>query len=120
MEEFLKDPGVSSRVVNGGTVQVRVPKVVPAPHTVSAASILGVGDGGIASGLDEMAEEASAQKKRVALQRQAAVTVEAAEDYARRFESGVNEVRLFFVVSSLIDLILSLCIQIGGIVNFFR
>ncbi|KAF3517377.1 hypothetical protein DY000_02060382 [Brassica cretica] len=46
-----------------------------------------VGDGGI----DEAAEEASAQKKRVSLQRQAAVTVEAAEDYARRFESGVNE-----------------------------
>ncbi|KAG2266438.1 hypothetical protein Bca52824_073517 [Brassica carinata] len=46
-----------------------------------------VGDGGI----DEAAEEASAQKKSVSLQIQAAVTVEAAEDYARRFESGVNE-----------------------------
>ena len=64
-------------------VHIRVPKVAPAPHTVSA-----VGDGGI----DEAAEEASAQKKHVSLQRQAAVTVEAAEDYTRRFESSVNEV----------------------------
>uniref|UniRef100_A0A1J3H090 Histone-lysine N-methyltransferase 2B n=1 Tax=Noccaea caerulescens TaxID=107243 RepID=A0A1J3H090_NOCCA len=87
VEEFLIDPWGSSRVLTEGTVQVKVPKVAPAPQTVSAASISGVGDGGI----DEMAEEASAQKKRVALQRQAAVTVEAAEDYARRFESGVNE-----------------------------
>lgn len=91
MEEFLIDPWGSSRVLTEGTVQVKVPKVAPAPQTVSAASISGVGDGGI----DELAEEASAQKKRVALQRQAAVTVEAAEDYARRFESGVNEVTLF-------------------------
>ncbi|CAH8266163.1 unnamed protein product [Arabidopsis lyrata] len=52
VEEFLKDPCVSSKVFNGDTVQ-----------------------------------EASAQKKRVALQRQAAVTVEAAEDYARRESS---------------------------------
>ncbi|KAJ4889282.1 Uncharacterized protein Rs2_29030 [Raphanus sativus] len=59
-----------------------VPKVAPAPRTVS-----GVGDGGI----DEAAEEASVQKKHVSLQRQAAVTVEAAEDCAWRFESGVNE-----------------------------
>ncbi|KAL1193772.1 PHD finger protein EHD3 [Cardamine amara subsp. amara] len=89
VEKFLKDPEVSSsKVVNEGTVQVRVPKVAPAPQTVS---ILGVGDGGFGSGVDEMAQEASAQKKRVALQRQAAVTVEAAEDYARRFESGVND-----------------------------
>ncbi|EFH56500.1 hypothetical protein ARALYDRAFT_904099 [Arabidopsis lyrata subsp. lyrata] len=40
VEEFLKDPCVSSKVFNGDTVQVRVPKVVPAPQT---ASILGVG-----------------------------------------------------------------------------
>ncbi|KFK38256.1 hypothetical protein AALP_AA3G089500 [Arabis alpina] len=78
VEEFLIDPLRSSRVFTNGTVQVKVPKVVPAPHTVS--------------GFDEMAEEASAQKKRVDLQRQAVVTVEAAEDYARRFESGVNEI----------------------------
>lgn len=105
MEDFLKDPHVSSKGVNEGTVQVRVPKVTPAPQTVSAASNLGVCDGGIGSGVDELAQEASAQKKRVALQRQAAVTVEAAEDYARRFESGVNDVRLFtflFVCSLLL------------------
>ncbi|KAG7557893.1 hypothetical protein ISN44_As11g038280 [Arabidopsis suecica] len=88
VEEFLKDPCVSSKVLNGGTVQVRVPKVVPAPQAAL--------DGAICSGVDELAEEASAQKKRVALQRQAAVTVEAAEDYARRFESDVS---YFFLIA---------------------
>ncbi|KAL0719804.1 hypothetical protein Bca4012_069128 [Brassica carinata] len=86
VEDSLIDPwGSSSKAV---TVQVRVPKVAP------AASITVVGDGRIvdeAAAEEEEEEEASAQKKRVSLQRQAAVTVEAAEDYARRFESGVNE-----------------------------
>ena len=77
MEDSLIDPWGSSEVV---TVQVRAPKVRKDS----------IGDGGV----DEAAaaEEASAQRKRVSLQRQAAVFVEAAEDYARRFESGVNEV----------------------------
>ncbi|KAL0857908.1 hypothetical protein Bca101_063062 [Brassica carinata] len=85
VEDSLIDPwGSSSKAV---TVQVRVPKVAP------AASITVVGDGRIVgeAAAEEEEEEASAQKKRVSLQRQAAVTVEAAEDYARRFESGVNE-----------------------------
>ncbi|KAH0867584.1 hypothetical protein HID58_074606 [Brassica napus] len=47
-------------------------------------------------GIDEAAEEASAQKKSVSLQIQAAVTIEAAEDYARRFESGINEVSFLY------------------------
>ncbi|KAF8083053.1 hypothetical protein N665_0794s0014 [Sinapis alba] len=83
VEESLIDPWGYSKVVTEGTVQVRVPKVV--------ASIPVVGDGGIDEAAAAAEEEASAQKKRVSLQRQAAVTVEAAEDYARRFESGVNE-----------------------------
>lgn len=83
MEESLIDPWGSSKAV---TVQVRVPKVAPA-----ASSITVVGDGRIVDEAAAEEEEASAQKKRVSLQRQAAVTVEAAEDYARRFESGVNE-----------------------------
>lgn len=36
------------------------------------------------------------QNKCVSLQRQAAVTVEAAEDCAWRFESGVNEVSFLY------------------------
>lgn len=76
MEDSLIDPWGSSKVV---TVQIRAPKVRKDS----------IGDGGVDEAAAE--EEASAQKKRVSLQRQAAVTVEAAEDYARRFESGVNE-----------------------------
>ncbi|KAF3595560.1 hypothetical protein DY000_02021557 [Brassica cretica] len=58
-------------------------------------------------GIDEAAEEASTQKKSVSLQIQAAVTVEAAEDYARRFEPGVNE------LSSLTIRLVSVGIKIG-------
>lgn len=76
VEDSLIDPWGSSKVV---TVQIRAPKVRKDS----------IGDGGVDEAAAE--EEASAQKKRVSLQRQAAVTVEAAEDYARRFESGVNE-----------------------------
>ncbi|WZY74124.1 hypothetical protein YC2023_006364 [Brassica napus] len=77
VEDSLIDPWGSSKVV---TVQVRAPKVRKDS----------IGDGAVDEAVAE--EEASAQRKRVSLQRQAAVTVEAAEDYARRFESGVNEV----------------------------
>ncbi|XP_010547264.1 PREDICTED: histone-lysine N-methyltransferase 2C [Tarenaya hassleriana] len=86
LKDLLKDPLGDSRVFRDGTVQVRVPKVVSAP------SVVVVGDGG---GADETAvamEEAAAQKKRVALQKQAAVAVEAAKDYARRFESAFTAV----------------------------
>ncbi|OMP04927.1 Zinc finger, PHD-type [Corchorus capsularis] len=79
VEEFLKDPwGV--RVSREGTVQVPVPKVAPVP----------AGDGGVGGGGDAVEEAASAssQAKRLALQRKAAAAMVAAEDYARRVESG--------------------------------
>ncbi|XP_021280478.1 uncharacterized protein LOC110413824 isoform X2 [Herrania umbratica] len=80
VEEFLKDPwGV--RVSREGTVQVPVPKVAPVP----------AGDGGGGGCGGDAAEEAasvSAQAKRLALQRKAAAAMVAAEDYARRVESG--------------------------------
>ena len=44
---------------------------------------------------DEAAAAASAQAKRAALQRKAAAAMVAAEDYARRFESGDLAVRFF-------------------------
>ncbi|KAE8727469.1 Detected protein of confused Function [Hibiscus syriacus] len=73
LEAFFKDPwGV--RVAREGTVQVPVPKVAPVP----------AGDGG---GGADTAEE-SAQAKRLALQGKAAAAMVAAEDYARRVESG--------------------------------
>ncbi|GMJ01438.1 hypothetical protein like AT3G08020 [Hibiscus trionum] len=71
VEEFLKDPR-GFRVSREGTVQVRVPKVA----TVAA------GDGGGAGAVEE-STSALAQAKRLALQRKAA-----AEDYARKVESG--------------------------------
>ncbi|KAL4342130.1 hypothetical protein GQ457_08G023880 [Hibiscus cannabinus] len=75
LEGFLKDPwGV--RVSREGTVQVPVPKVAPIP----------AGDGGGGGGADTVDE--SAQAKRLALQRKAAAAMVAAEDYARRVESG--------------------------------
>ncbi|CAN8269997.1 unnamed protein product [Cochlearia groenlandica] len=96
LEEFLKAPLVSSKSIVDSTVQIRVPKVVPCPRTAPSISNLGIGGGGGGGGgdacVDESAEEASAHKKRVSLQRQAAATVEAAEDYARKFESGVGGV----------------------------
>nr|VDD24579.1 unnamed protein product [Brassica oleracea] len=71
-QQWLRNGKIGFHVVQGYSgrwvvsnwigVHIRVPKVAPAPHTVSA-----VGDA---------AEEASAQKKHVSLQRQAAVTVE--------------------------------------------
>ena len=74
----MQDPwGV--RVSREGTVQVPVPKVAPVP----------VVDGGEAGGdaVDEAAS-VSAQAKRLALQRKAAAAMVAAENYARRVESG--------------------------------
>ncbi|KAK8614398.1 hypothetical protein V6N13_122756 [Hibiscus sabdariffa] len=89
VEGFLKDPwGV--RVSRQGTVQVPVPKVAPVPAGD------GVGGGG-ADTLDE-----SAQAKRLALQRKAAAAMVAAEDYARRVESGDVTVALASK-SSIVD-----------------
>ncbi|XP_022756808.1 uncharacterized protein LOC111304502 isoform X2 [Durio zibethinus] len=79
IEDFLKDPwGV--RVSREGTVLVPVPKVAPVP----------AGDGGGGGGVGAVQEAASVspQAKRLALQRKAAAAMVAAEDYARRVESG--------------------------------
>ncbi|CAN1184609.1 Histone-lysine N-methyltransferase 2B [Linum perenne] len=101
IEDLLTD---SSRIraSTRDTVQVLVPKVVPPPAPpapvalpasisvpVPAAAALPVavvadGDGGE----DSEALSASAHTKRVALQKKAAATMVAAEDFARRFESG--------------------------------
>ena len=77
VEEFLKDPwGV--RVSREGIVQVPVPKVAPDP----------TGDGGGGGDAVEEAASVSALAKRLALQRKAAAAMVAAEDYARKVESG--------------------------------
>ncbi|KAF2293562.1 hypothetical protein GH714_002825 [Hevea brasiliensis] len=94
IEEFFKDP-LGIRDSKKSTVQVLVPKVAPVPAApaptfgvVAAGDGGGGGGGGGAGGGSELGEEASAQTKRVALQRKAAAAMVAAEDYARRFESG--------------------------------
>ncbi|KAH6810708.1 PHD finger family protein, partial [Perilla frutescens var. frutescens] len=89
VEQFLKDPWLIKARENA-TIQVLVPKVTvsplpppPPPQFAPDVSAPGVGGG---------AEEASAQVKRAALQKQAAAASLVAEDYARRFESGDLEV----------------------------
>ncbi|KAK9283559.1 hypothetical protein L1049_011807 [Liquidambar formosana] len=85
VEEFLKDPW-GLRVGEKGTVQVAVPRVVKPPPPPPVV-VVGTGDGGVGGGGD--AEEMlSAQTKRVAMQKKAAVASMVAEDFARRFESG--------------------------------
>ncbi|KAJ9158794.1 hypothetical protein P3X46_024341 [Hevea brasiliensis] len=92
IEEFLKDPlGIrDSKEVS--TVQVLVPKVEPVPAVPALPfGVVAAGDGGGGGGGgggDDLGEEASVQSKRVALQKKAAAAMVAAEDYARRFESG--------------------------------
>lgn len=94
VEEFVKDPwGIRVRDGKGTTVQVWVPKVVPPPPPVQPVGVVGEALGG-ADGVDEMAAAMSAQTKRIALQRKAAAAMIAAEDYARRFESGNLVVRV--------------------------
>ncbi|XP_061352536.1 uncharacterized protein LOC133297404 isoform X2 [Gastrolobium bilobum] len=61
------------------TVQVAVPKVVPPPPPPPD---------GVPVGGDALDESASMKAKRVALQRKGAAAMIAAEEYARRFESG--------------------------------
>ncbi|CAI0404675.1 unnamed protein product [Linum tenue] len=102
IEELWRDPS-RIRASNGATVQVLVPKIVPAPpppipvpaaptpvSVPTLAPQLAGGDGGDVDlgGEDSAALSASAHTKRVALQKKAAATVVAAEDFARRFESG--------------------------------
>ncbi|KAG5627490.1 hypothetical protein H5410_012708 [Solanum commersonii] len=84
LEEFIKDPwGLKAK--QPATIQVKVPKlnVAPPPQVP-------VGDGGGGSGGDgeEASAISSAQTKRAALQKKAAAASMAAEDFARRFESG--------------------------------
>ncbi|CAL0326187.1 unnamed protein product [Lupinus luteus] len=89
---FVSDPS-GIRVSADRTVQVVVPKVVPPPppppsqvlppcHVVPAAVGVSAADCDLA-----VEEAASAQAKRVALQRKGAAAMIAAEEYARRFES---------------------------------
>lgn len=96
VEEFLKDPR-EARVSREGTVQVQVPKVIPAPTPILVAAAVDGDGGGLAgAGGGDVGDEAiavSAHTKRVALQKKAAAAMVAAEDYARRFESGDIAVR---------------------------
>ncbi|KAG7948339.1 hypothetical protein I3843_13G005000 [Carya illinoinensis] len=90
IDQFLKDPwrirpSSDKSAGENDTVQVLVPKVVAPPPLPPV-----VVDGGIgaSNAVDELAAAASAQSKRIALQKKAAAAMVAAEDYARRFESG--------------------------------
>ncbi|MGV8048634.1 hypothetical protein PJP07_31010, partial [Mycobacterium kansasii] len=74
VEEFLTDPW-SIRAGGRTTVQISVPRI-----TAAAGSV--VADGG------DVDEVFSAQNKRAALQKRAVAASLAAEDYARRFETG--------------------------------
>ncbi|KAL8171488.1 hypothetical protein V2J09_023292 [Rumex salicifolius] len=85
LQEFLTDPWFS-RVTAGGTVQIPVPKVTPPPPPPVVHA--NVADSAVASAQAGAEELLSAQTKRAALQRRAAVASMAAEDFARRFESG--------------------------------
>ncbi|KAI3818479.1 hypothetical protein L1987_12287 [Smallanthus sonchifolius] len=69
------------------TVQVLVPKVVAMPPTTQTIAAVGEGGG-------DVADELSVQTKRAAMQKKAAAASVAAEDYARRFESGDVAVEL--------------------------
>ncbi|KAF7153315.1 hypothetical protein RHSIM_Rhsim01G0128500 [Rhododendron simsii] len=87
VEDFFKDPWLLRVRDEGATVQVTVPRVVvPPPPPVPAATT--PGEGGLGGGDGEDLLLLSAQTKRAAMQRKAAVASMAAEDYARRFESG--------------------------------
>ena len=83
LEHFFKDPWII-RVKEGATVQIPVPKVVPPPPPPPVSAIVHGDD--VAPSAEELL---SAQTKRVALQKKAAVASLAAEDFARKFESGV-------------------------------
>ncbi|XP_050384766.1 uncharacterized protein LOC126801456 [Argentina anserina] len=87
VHDFLSDPsGIRARD-DGRTVQVVVPRVAPPPPppTLPVPAVV-VKDAVVVE--DESAAAATAQAKRAALQRKAAADMVAAEDFARRFESG--------------------------------
>ncbi|KAL3732693.1 hypothetical protein ACJRO7_029358 [Eucalyptus globulus] len=109
LQEFLNDPwrirapDAPPAAAAAATLQVAVPKVVPPPppplplQTAAGADApagIAAGAGGAAAasasadGADDALAAVSAQAKRAALQKKAAAAMVAAEDYARRFESG--------------------------------
>lgn len=93
VQEFLKDPsGIRARD-DGRTVQVVVPRVAPPPPPPPQPIPPSVVGDAVAAVDDESAAAATAQAKRAALQRKAAADMVAAEDFARRFESGDLSVR---------------------------
>ncbi|KAL2514474.1 PHD finger family protein [Forsythia ovata] len=92
LEQFIKDPWLIKSRQNA-TVQVMVPKVVRTPASAPAPAPPQHPEGPTVDGKDRVEDEAalaaaSAQVKRVSLQKKAAATSMAAEDYARKFESG--------------------------------
>lgn len=93
LQDFLSDPwGIRAHEATA-TVQVAVPKVVPPPppppHPAAVVdAFAGLSSAGRADGVDDSLAAVSAQAKRAALQKKAAAAMVAAEDYARRFESG--------------------------------
>lgn len=100
VEEFLRDPWWVRAADGGGTVQVLVPRIVPAAAaavaaTPAAVDAVGGGDGG-----EYVA--ATSQTKRAALQKQAAAASVAAEDYVRRLEAGEVVVRPEFIGDLLV------------------
>ncbi|RDX97425.1 Histone-lysine N-methyltransferase 2B [Mucuna pruriens] len=76
LREFLADTRSDD-----ATVQVPVPKVVPPPLPLPPPD-------GLPLAADALDESASMKAKRIALQRKGAAAMLAAEEYARRFESG--------------------------------
>ncbi|KAK1401175.1 histone-lysine N-methyltransferase 2D [Heracleum sosnowskyi] len=94
LQQFIKDPWLL-RACEDATVQVLVPKVVvapaPVPVTVKEAAVKDVMVKEVAV-IDRDAEElVSAQNKRAAMQKKAAVASLVAEDYVRRMEIGDKE-----------------------------
>ncbi|KAL5719758.1 hypothetical protein ACHQM5_012500 [Ranunculus cassubicifolius] len=94
VEEFLDDP-LAIKGKENGTVQVLVPKVIPPP--VPAATVVDVVTASVATpivvegfgnGGGDVEEMLSIQSKRIALQKKAVAASIAAEDYARKFETG--------------------------------
>jgi len=75
------------------TVQVPVPKVLPPPPPPPD---------GIPLNADALDESASMKAKRIALQRKGAAAMIAAEEYARRFESGDVVVSLDYECLALV------------------
>ncbi|PIN14085.1 putative transcription factor HALR/MLL3, involved in embryonic development [Handroanthus impetiginosus] len=87
VEQFLNDPWLIKARENA-TVQVKVPKVVVSPAQLPQPPQFSTVPAAAVGGEESALSAASAQVKRVALQKQAAAASMVAEDYARRFESG--------------------------------